>query len=53
MLRINPSFQAIAAGFRDGARLRAEPLLASLRPSPEFQALSSDPAFPVDPFAGP
>jgi tetratricopeptide (TPR) repeat protein len=45
--------EAIAAGFRDGPRLRAEPLLARLCPTPEFQELLSDLAFPAEPFAGP
>jgi len=44
---------ASAAGFLDEARLRAEPLLARLRPSPELRALWCDVAFPTDPFARP
>jgi hypothetical protein len=44
---------ASAAGFRDEARLRAEPLPARLRPLPEFQALWCDVVFPTDPFARP
>jgi hypothetical protein len=44
--------EVIAAGFRDRARLRAEPLLAGLHPTPEFQALLCDVAFPTDSLAG-
>src|SRR5262249_54468707 len=44
---------ASAAGWRDEARLPAEPLPARLRPLPEFQAPSCDVAFPTDPLARP
>jgi hypothetical protein len=44
--------ESIAAGFRDGARLRSEPPLGELRPMPEFRALLDDLVFPAEPFAG-
>jgi serine/threonine protein kinase len=44
--------EAVAAGFRDAALMRGEPLLARLRPSAEFQVLLFDVGFPAQPFAG-
>ena len=47
---------AVAAGLRDAARLRREPLLAAVPPDPEFPpilAALDDRAFPDDPFARP
>jgi serine/threonine-protein kinase len=43
--------RAIAAGFREAARLRNEEDLAPLRSRPDFQSLLLDIAFPADPFA--
>jgi tetratricopeptide (TPR) repeat protein len=43
---------AIAAGFGDAARIRAEPEFAPLWARPDFRALLLDLAFPDEPFAG-
>jgi hypothetical protein len=46
--------RAIDEGFRDAARLRDLPELASLRGTPEFRAVVAvldDRVFPADPFA--
>ena len=46
--------QAIAEGFRDAARLHAEPFLAILADDPDFRAAAAaldDLVFPADPFA--
>jgi hypothetical protein len=44
--------QAIAVGYRDAERLRVDPLLARLRPTPEFQSLLRGLAPPADPSTG-
>jgi hypothetical protein len=43
--------EAIADGFRDLKQLRDDPELASLRSSPNFQAIVLDVQFPANPFA--
>ena len=45
--------QAVAAGYRDGLRMRRDAELAPLHSRKEFQALVGDLAFPTDPFARP
>jgi tetratricopeptide (TPR) repeat protein len=42
--------RAIAAGYRDGGRMRRDPDLDPLRPRPDFQLMMMDLAFPIDPF---
>jgi hypothetical protein len=43
--------RAVAAGWRDSARLTADPNLAPIRSRPDFQLLVMDLAMPADPFS--
>jgi hypothetical protein len=43
--------EAVAAGWRNPAALRDDPVLASIRSRPDFQLLIMDVEFPAKPFA--
>jgi serine/threonine-protein kinase len=43
--------RAIAAGYKDAAKLRRDPAVQPLRGRPDFQLLMMDVDFPADPFA--
>ncbi len=42
--------EAVAAGFKDAARIRNEPAFAPLRTRPDFRTILLDLEFPADPF---